>query len=282
MTLSEYKATFDSCERIGKGGQKLVYRAKKMGHEYALKIITTSDDPRIQQEIEILKSLGLPNVPRILGVGTVQDDISHDALLCILEEYIDGRSLREELRARGTISCTMGCSILETLLDIEMSLEDKSILHRDIKPDNVMIRNDGKIFLIDFGIAKILGCTSLTRTALPNGPCTPAYAPRELAGNMKRLQDVRTDLYQIGLTVYEALGGVNPFSIGAKNKTEMLTRGSTIIPPALQIPGDTKGLLMQYLSMLMSKNQSQRPSSAREARRYYDAVYPTLSLGGAV
>lgn len=279
MTLNEYKARFTTCVCIGKGGQKTVFKVDNATGSFALKIVEVPNDPRIQQEIAILRSLKIQGVPRILEQGIVEDDNSKDPLLYILEEYIEGETLRSILIREKTVTTDTAVAILETLLDIETQLEECSILHRDIKPDNVIIGKDNAVYLIDFGIAKILGESSLTRTAAQNGPCTPAYAPVELATNMKRQQDVRIDLYQIGLTVYEALAGYNPFSNGARSPQEIFTRGKTLLPQSIQIIGDTQGLLMQYLLMLMAKNPSQRPNTAKDAKRYYQAIRTTVNVG---
>ena len=279
MKLSEYKSKFSACTRIGKGGQKTVYKVDDATASYALKIVEAPNDPRIQQEVAILRSVDIQGVPHILDQGMVEDDVSRDTFLYILEEYVEGESLRTVLTREKTISTDVAVGILETLLDIETQLEERAILHRDIKPDNIILGKNGAVYLIDFGIAKILGESSLTRTAAQNGPCTPAYAPIELASNMKRQQDVRTDLYQIGLTVYESLAGFNPYSNGAKNPQEVFARGKKMIPQSIQINGDTQGLLMQYISMLMAKNPSQRPNTAKDAKRYYEAIRSTVNIG---
>ncbi len=275
MKLSEYLKQFPSKKKVGKGGQKTVYCVERSNMLYALKLISTPDDPRIKQEIDILMSLRIQNVPKICDVGILEDDTTHDSILYILEEFIKGKSLREEL-VSGPVSLALACKVLETLLSTEIELEKLGILHRDIKPDNIMIDESGNVYIIDFGIAKILGSDSITRTAAMNGPCTPAYAPMELFENMKTVQDVRTDLYQIGLTVYEALTGKNPFTVEIQKKAGVFTRNYTVIPPMVILPGDSKGLLMQYLQMLMSKQQSQRPSTASDAMRYYKAIRQTI------
>ena len=279
MLLSELKKSYVECIRIGKGGQKVVYKARKDSKVYALKLIYNPSDARVRQEIDILSNLQCENVPQVYESGIIIDDATGEEVLYMIEEYIDGASLRSILQAQGSISISLGCIILETLLKIECVLEEKGITHRDIKPDNIMITNNSKVYLIDFGIAKVVNAESLTRTSDAHGPCTPIYAPRELAENMRKYQDVRTDLYQIGISIYEAFAGVNPFI--PKNINENVwERITTIIPPNIVIPGDTKGLLMRYLSMLMAKNQSQRPSSAKQALRYYLSIKQTLTKEG--
>ena len=276
MTLDTLISQFDKCTRIGKGGQKTVFKVEKGSEVYALKIILSINDPRINQEISILQKVRISNVPRIIQTGIIEDDLTHDPILFILEDFINGRSLREELQLNKTVSTDQACRILESLLETEIELEKEGIVHRDIKPDNIILAHDGNIFLIDFGIAKILGNTSFTQTGAINGPCTPGYAPAELAFNVKSQQDVRTDLFQIGVTVYEALSGSNPFRRGAKNPNEVFNNTRTLLPPQISIIGDTKGQFFQYLQMLMAKNPSQRPRNAEEAFRYFSAISSTI------
>lgn len=279
MKLSELKSSYSECIRIGKGGQKTVYKATKNGSVYALKIIANPSDARIKQEIKILSNLQCPNIPHVYESGTITDDVTGDEVLFMIEEYIDGLSLRNILQTQKIIGITLGCIILETLLNIECKLEENKIIHRDIKPDNIMIDHNSEVYLIDFGIAKITSAESLTMTSQAHGPCTPLYAPQELAENIRKQQDVRTDLYQIGVSIYESFAGTNPFK--PINPSEDVWENiTTIVPPQIAIPGDTKGLLMRYLSMLMAKNQSQRPNSAKQALQYFNSIKQTLCLEG--
>ncbi len=279
MKLSELQRSYSECIQIGKGGQKTVYRVKAGSSIFALKIIPNSSDARVKQEIGILTSLQCSNVPHVYESEIVVDDVTGDEMLYMIEEFIDGSSLRSILQAKGCIDIVLGSRILETLLRIECTLEERQIIHRDIKPDNIMITRNATVYLIDFGIAKVVTADSLTLTSQIHGPCTPLYAPRELAENARRQQDVRTDLYQIGVSLYESFAGENPFK--PKNITENVWDNiTTIIPSPIVIPGDTKGLLMRYLSMLMAKNQSQRPNSAKQALKYFLSIKQTLNLEG--
>ena len=279
MKLSELKAMYSECVKVGKGGQKIVYRVKKDSSVFALKIIPNSNDPRVKQEIQILSNLHCPNIPRVYESGLVVDDMTGDELLYMIEEFIDGLSLRSILLSQGSIDISLGTTILETLLQVECIKKKNQIIHRDIKPDNIMIAHDSKVYLVDFGIAKVATANSLTLTSQTHGPCTPLYAPRELAENIRKQQDVRTDLYQIGVSIYESFAGTNPF-IPRSPSENVWDNISTISPLPLTIPGDTKGLLMRYLSMLMAKNQSQRPNSAKQALNYFYSIKQSLHVEG--
>ena len=279
MNISELKSQYTDIQKLKKGGQKTVYLAKdRNGRKIALKIINDAFDPRVLQEIEILKDLKLDNVPKIIDSGTVKDEVINEDALYIVEEYVEGISLRDWLNNGNTANITSAFNLAYTLILIEIELEKIGILHRDINPNNIILGNDGTTYLIDFGLAKILGGTSLTYTASTFGPFTPGYAPHEQFANLKLLQDVRTDLYQIGVTIYEYCTGSNPFVKTNDTLYQVMTKTMTFRPAALNINGDTKGMFSQFINMLMAKNQSQRPDTAVDAMRYLEAIKKTLEL----
>ncbi|MBR2929303.1 MAG: serine/threonine protein kinase [Oscillospiraceae bacterium] len=279
MNVPELKAKFSSITKIKKGGQKIVYKAvTSTGQLVALKIIGNATDPRVLQEIDIVKGLSLSNVPQIIDSGIVTDDTINEDALYIVEQFIDGISLRDWLNAGNKANLSIAFKLLHTLLLIEITLEQYRILHRDINPNNIILGADNTVYLIDFGLAKKIGETSLTQTAALHGPFTPGYAPHEQFANMKMVQDVRTDLFQIGVTIYECCTGKNPFIKPNETIYQIMTRTMTILPPALVLKGDTKGMFSQFINMLMAKNQSQRPDTAVDAMRYLMAIKSTLEL----
>lgn len=281
MTISELKSRFSSIERIKKGGQKVVYKATSHdGEIVALKIISNATDPRVLQEISLVKTLSMPCVPRIIESGLVTDEAVSEDALYIIEQYVDGLSLRDWINAKNSANLKFAYTLLEALLSAEIELENNQILHRDINPNNIILGEDGIIYLIDFGLAKIIGGSSLTQTAAAHGPFTPGYAPHEQFANIKLSQDVRTDLFQIGITVYECCVGSNPFVKPNETVFQIMSRTMTMMPPLLDLPGDTKGQFAQFVNMLMAKNQSQRPDTATDAMRYLKAIRSTLEMEG--
>ena len=281
MTISELKSRFSSIERIKKGGQKVVYKATSHdGEIVALKIISNATDPRVLQEISLVKTLSMPCVPQIIESGLVTDEAVSEDALYIIEQYVDGLSLRDWINAKNLANLKFAYTLLEALLSAEIELENNQILHRDINPNNIILGEDGIIYLIDFGLAKIIGGSSLTQTAAAHGPFTPGYAPHEQFANIKLSQDVRTDLFQIGITVYECCVGSNPFVKPNETVFQIMSRTMTMMPPLLDLPGDTKGQFAQFVNMLMAKNQSQRPDTATDAMRYLKAIRSTLELEG--
>ncbi len=279
MTIEELKSRFSTIDRIKKGGQKVVYKATyPSGDIVALKIISNAADQRVLQEISLVSSLSLSFVPHIIESGIVVDNTIGEDALYIIEQYIEGISLRDWINQKKTANLRMGYLLLNALLSAEIELERNHVLHRDINPNNIILGNDKTVYLIDFGLAKIIGGKSLTQTAAPHGPFTPGYAPHEQFANNKLLQDVRTDLFQIGVTTYECCSGSNPFIQPNETLFQVMSRTMTFVPPSLELAGDTKGQFAQFVSMLMAKNQSQRPDSAADAMRYLNAIKPTLDL----
>ncbi len=279
MTVKELISRFNVIEKPKKGGQKIVYKAiDTQGNTVALKIIRDEADPRVLQEIDIVKKLHLGNIPKILESGLVTDETINENVLYIVEQYIDGISLRDWLNKNNTADITSAYKLLRTLISIEIILEENHILHRDINPNNIILGSDNNIYLIDFGLAKKLGGTSLTQTAAVHGPFTPGYAPHEQFANLKLQQDVRTDLFQIGVTTYEYCTGKNPFVAPNDTLQDVMNRTMTLVVPPLRLDGDNRGSFAQFINMLMAKNQSQRPSSASDAMRYLKAITPMLDL----
>ena len=278
-TLSQVKASFKRIDRIKRGGQKTVYKAVTEENKVvALKLITNASDPRVIQEISIVKEMDLDHIPRIIESGVVVDESINEEVLYIVEQYVEGESLRDWLGKGNKADIGFAYDLLYTLLSIEMCLEKKKILHRDINPNNIIWGIDSKFYLIDFGLAKRIGVTSLTRTDAIHGPFTPGYAPHEQYANIKMDQDVRTDLFQIGVTVYECCKGRNPFIQPADTIDQIMYRTMSVMPPLIQFEEDKKGLFAQLIHMLMSKNQSQRPDTAEDAMRYLMAIKGSIEF----
>ena len=276
-TLDEVKSQFQSLERLKRGGQKTVYKAiQNDGTTVAFKVINDYCDARVLQEIEILKKLHLMGVPKIIESGIVRDTEIDENLLYIIEEFLEGTSLREWLDGGNIFNLRQAIGALEALLNIECSLEKKQILHRDINPNNIILSSNMEIYLIDFGLAKILGGSSLTQTMAHMGPFTPGYAPHEQVANIKLKQDVRTDLFQIGVTIYECCTGKNPFKEGAGSLGSVVGNTCYRSVPVLSLAGDIKGEFGNLVNMMMAKNQSQRPDSAQKALKYLELIKSSL------
>jgi len=195
---------------IGEGGMGKVYLAENVsiGQQVAIKIL----DPvlarnselreRFNQEARIQVALQHKNIVRVLNAQT-----DNDYTLMILE-YVEGVSLDRVIKRRKTLAVDDALRIFEQVLSAVGYAHEKGVVHRDIKPSNILVSADGTAKVTDFGIAKVLGDTKLTRTGTSMG--SPDYmSPEQVLG--KKDIDHRTDIYSLGATLYEMLTGRPPF-----------------------------------------------------------------------
>lgn len=260
------------------GGQKVVYRGKHAVYEdVVIKFfLDTSSDERIRREIEVSTTYNIPNVPKLYEWRQISDHNGKEVIY-LIEEFIAGETLAKLLHRDGSLSLPQGLLLLETLLTTVVSLEENALVHRDIKPLNIIVKTDGQFCLLDFGIARHLRKSSITRTQAPFGPHSVGYSAPEQFRNIKREVDSRADLFSIGVVTYEALTGVNPFDDGKCGALEVLRRTETITPQLVTIPGDTQRQLIGLLDIMMRKFPSQRPPNAKTALDWFRALLPTLN-----
>jgi serine/threonine protein kinase len=257
-------------------GQKLVYLVNIDDYgQVMLKIIKKMDE-RIKREIDIVNQNDIPGVPRIMELSSFR--YNDEEQFYLLEEYIDGENLTNVLR-RGPIPLPDSIKLLESLLVVVTRLESLGIVHRDIKPDNIICAIGGSYHLIDFGIARNLNLTSLTLTAVEMGPHTPGYGAPELFQYNKANINSKADLFSIGVVAYEAVFGKHPFITGSEaDLNEIWYRTATVVPKNHLIPGDTDSQLIGFIMTLMQKQVSKRPPDAKKALDWFYAVIDTLTL----
>jgi eukaryotic-like serine/threonine-protein kinase len=195
-------------EILGQGGMGSVYRAvdENLGVEVAVKdnLFTTDEYARqFRREATILASLRHPNLPRVTDHFVIKEQGQY-----LVMDYIEGEDLRQRMDRVGLIPeddvIMMGAAICDALTYLD-SL-NPSIVHRDIKPGNVKITPQGQIFLVDFGLAKLLYGSQATTTGAR--AMTPGYSPPEQYGTART--DNRSDIFSLGATLYAALTGVIP------------------------------------------------------------------------
>lgn len=259
-------------------GQKAVYRVndQRFGNVVLKIVINQSADERTRREIDVALSGNLPFVPRIHDHGEISHASGKNYFL--IEQYIDGSSLEDFYKSGNRLSFSECLLLLETLLTLAVECEKLHLVHRDLKPGNILFDSLGIFWIIDFGIARHLDLPSITGSAEAFGPHTAGYAPPEQFKNVKDDVDIRADLFSIGVVVYEALTGSNPFRDGARSLLEVLYRTENTIPALPTITEDTSGMLAQFVTVLMSRYISRRPKTAVEALSWYVSLKPTLKM----
>lgn len=255
---------FEKIELMARGGQKIVFDGVHNSYgETVIKLYFQLNDPRSLREIQIERDLNLSMVPKIYETGNIEYEGTET--LYIIEQKVKGTELRKVLESGKRFSLEEAVTFLEQGLEFIACIENKGIVHRDIKPENIIRADDGRIFFLDFGIARILGADSLTRTGAMMGPHTPGYAAPEQFNNLKKEIDSRADIFSLGVVTYECITGKNPFREGSINALEVLQKTETITPVQYSIKGDTQSQFMALLGAMMGKYPSRRPRTAKQA-----------------
>jgi len=217
----------------------------------------------VRREILAVARVQSPRVPRILNQGQLQTQFG--TFVWLREQRIIGDSLRDILRT-GPLAprevVRLGIQMLEALAQAETV----QIVHRDVKPENIMRDGRGDYWLLDFGIARHLTLPSVTPTAWPFGKFTLGYASPEQCRNMKPDIDSRADLFALGVTLYECATGTNPFlEPPPANDLEKLRRVETVPLAPLVIEISGAHLLRDFIQATTQKRRDLRPRTAQTA-----------------
>lgn len=200
---------FTSHELLGEGSQKKVFGiTHPLYGNCVLKIGELKNDhsfERIKREVAIARSLSAPQFPTLFDFSTFGTNFFY-----IVEERRSGSTLAEVIDQFSEISKCINL-ILDLVLGLE-NLWNKKIVHRDVKPANILVNADSNISILDLGIARVTEETSITQTHAPYGPCTPAYASPEQLINSKISINHRSDQFSVGIIFAQLLQcGVHPF-----------------------------------------------------------------------
>ena len=233
---------------IGRGGMALVYRACDREHDEPVAIKLLADnlaaDPelrsRFAREAEVAERLSHPNVVRTLGSGEA------DGRSFIVLEYVDGGNLADELHGNGRVGPERAAELVAQAAAALAHAHERGLVHRDIKPQNLLLASDGTLKVSDFGIARVVDGTRLTQVGTVLG--TAAYlAPEQAAGEETT---GAADVYALGAVLYELLTGRPPYD--ASTVTELLRRRAEGEPPppsalAPDVPLELDGLALACL-----------------------------------
>ena len=253
-TISHYRVISE----IGAGGMGVVYKAEdlRLGRFVALKFLPTQlvrdEDARrrLFAEARAASSLDHPNVCTIYDVEELPD-----GRVFLAMAFCDGETLKERLE-RGVIPTTEAVRLAAQIARGLARAHQAGIVHRDVKPGNIMVTTDGDAKLLDFGIAKASGGVDMTRTGTTVG--TVAYmAPEHVRGGTA---DARSDVWSLGVVLYEMLAGRHPFTGG--DNYELLT--AIVERPVPPLPSDVPPPLAGIVSRALDRNANGRFATAGE------------------
>jgi len=241
---------------LGRGGMGEVYRADdlKLGQPVALKFLpkALADDPvrreRFYAEVRIARQVSHPNICRVYDIGEL------DGRHFLTMEYVDGEDLASLLKRIGHLPGDKALEVARQLCAGLAAAHDKGVLHRDLKPANVMIDGRGRVRITDFGLAMAAG----EDIAAGEVSGTPAYmAPEQFAG---KGASVRSDIYALGLVLYEVYTGRKAFSAPTMAELRAMKESATPTAPS-EIAREIDPIIERVILRCIEKDARQRPAS---------------------
>jgi serine/threonine-protein kinase len=257
------KDEYEIIEEVGTGGMATVYKAiqKSLDRPVAVKELKKSFHSdgtivqRFEREAKLAASFQHENIVHIY-------DYQKSPEFCIVMEFVDGLTLLQVLNKTGPLPADVGIMIALQVAGALEYAHARGMIHRDIKPSNIMIKRNGEVKLMDFGIARTRGLESLTLPGILIG--TPSYmSPEQAVGQPL---DVRSDIFSFGIVLYEMFTGCKPFqdeetvSITAK-----IVKGSYINPR--RINSDLPRSVQRIIKKCMKKKVQKRYGSMQELGR---------------
>ena len=265
---------YEIIEKVGDGGMALVYSAKDhlLSRIVAVKLLRAqfADDEqfveRFRREARSAASLSHPNIVNIYDVGETAN------VHFIVMEYVHGRNLHDLIREHGQFPQEFIVSVGK---QIAMALDHAhfhGIVHRDIKPHNILITEEGRVKVTDFGIAQAMSATNLTQTGMVLGSVR-YFSPEQARGVSVQ---AASDLYSLGIVLYEMITGHPPFQ-GDSAISIALQQIQDTPEPLRNARPDLDGELEDLVLKLLSKDPKERPASAEEVVRVFQRIERRLA-----
>jgi len=252
---------YEIIKSIGEGGMANVYLAYDtiLDRRVAIKVLRgdlSNDEKfvrRFQREALSASSLSHPNIVEMYDVG------EDHGIYYIVMEYIEGKTLKQLIKKRGSLTLSEAIDIMLQLTDGISQAHDSYIIHRDLKPQNILIKEDGLIKITDFGIAMALNSTQLTQTNSVMG--SVHYLPPEQASG--KGSTIRSDIYSMGILFYELLTGTLPFK--GDNAVEIALKHLKEPLPSIreELPNISQSI-ENIIIKATAKNPKNRYADARE------------------
>lgn len=246
---------------IGQGGMSLVYRAVdiRTGHSVAVKILKSeynSDEEfleRFQREAQAASLMAHHNIVNLLDVG-VEGEYRYLVL-----EYVSGNTLKEIIRQKGMLNTNTAIQITIRILSALQHAHDNGIIHRDIKPQNVLVHSDGHVKVADFGIARMTNAFTISKGDTVVGSVHYS-SPEQASGTVA---DATSDIYSTGVVLYEMLTGHVPFS-GDTPVAVAMQHIKAVPPPIGDDNPDVPPAVIAVVMKALEKSPKKRYQSARE------------------
>jgi serine/threonine-protein kinase len=266
LTIGTQLGSHEITALLGKGGMGEVYRARdlKLKREVAIKILPeefSRDADRVsrfQREAEVLASLNHPNI------ACIYDLEEHDGSRYLVLELVEGETLADRI-GRGPIPVEEAVIIAIQICEALEEAHEKGIIHRDLKPANVKLTSDGKVKVLDFGLAKAIESTTVS-SGLSNSPTllsgtvggmiigTAAYMSPEQARG--RPADQRSDVFAFGCVLYELLSGMQAFK--GEDVSDVLASVMKLEPDFNRLPANLNPELYELVRRCVAKNRKER------------------------
>ncbi|MFD1937873.1 Stk1 family PASTA domain-containing Ser/Thr kinase [Nonomuraea mangrovi] len=245
--------------RIARGGMATVYLALdiRLDRTVALKVMHSSlaEDPafvrRFIGEAKSVASLSHPNVVHVFDQGTDGD------VVYLSMEYVPGKTLRDVLRARGRLPAREALEIMIPVLAALGAAHQQGMVHRDMKPENVLLTDDGRVKVVDFGLARAIEATNQTRTGMMIGTIGYMSPEQVTTGGA----DVRSDVYAAGIMLFELVTGRQPYDGETPMSVAYRHVHDTVPPPSSLIP-EVPPLIDTLVAQATARDPQDRPADA--------------------
>jgi tetratricopeptide (TPR) repeat protein/predicted Ser/Thr protein kinase len=252
---------YEILELLGQGGMGAVYKARdtELGRLVALKLIRAdlASNPeillRFKQELILAREVTHRNVIRIFDLGQAK------GFKFITMEFVEGRDLRTVLRERGKLPPEETVRIIAQVCRALEAAHAAGVVHRDLKPQNIMLDTKDRVYVMDFGIAHSLETPGTTQTGVLMG--TPEYMSPEQAKGIK--VDARSDLFALGVIFYEMLTGISPYKADTALATLLIRTQERPQPPA-EVDPTIPRVISDVVMKCLEIDRDQRYSTARE------------------
>ncbi len=280
-TKPERFGRFLVLDELGRGAMGVVWRAQDpaLGRIVAIKTITLSGteeerahfEARFLQEARAAGGVGHPSIITIYDVGR-EGDVAFMAM-----ELLEGRELRELIRG-GSLAPSEAVEIAARVAEALAAAHERGVIHRDVKPGNIMVLVDGRVKIMDFGIARLRDPDVKTATGMLLG--SPRYmSPEQVSGEPF---DLRADIFSLGVVLYEMLTGVAPFSGDDITQLMFQVVNGAVVPPS-HVNRALPTVLDYIIARALKKNPAERYASAAEfAADLRDAIPAVLEAEAAV